>query len=150
MDLSSLSRWASLCSSLLLGSIILGCTTGTGYEQRIYITERAVDGTIVQEGSITLKPHEQLEIFYPVPFAQTPKLELDQSSDRVELIAQKDDRFGVRNTDLKESRKITWRAQGLRLPPSPAVPIVVDAPPRQPPGRIDPSLPERPIPIGGS
>jgi hypothetical protein len=80
-------------------------------------------GRLTQEGKISLGPHGEREVFYAVPFAGPPNLELETplggvfGMDSVKLKEQKADHFTIQNTDGNR-REVRWRADGIRAEPA--------------------------------
>jgi hypothetical protein len=106
------------CMSLSFGGLSIGCKTEP-------------DGTICQEGKTSVHKGEELDVYYPVPYASPPNLVLCGSSDDCEIIEQKADHFRIRCKGPFD-RTPQWQARGLRCPPPGATPTVVVTPPAPP------------------
>jgi hypothetical protein len=113
-------------------------------------------GVITQSGAASLHGRRPQTIYYPIPYASTPNLTLenaedeDEDEDEWEILEQQWDHFTVRRKGSPVELK--WTAKGLKGPP-PAVPVVaapVSSPPLTPPRPAPvegPNLPPRPIPV---
>jgi hypothetical protein len=98
------------------------------------------DGVLEQEGKVTLLNSEERDVYYPIPYASIPNLELttDNLINHYEILQQKEDHFRVRNTIGLEI-ELNWHARGVRtgLLPAPPQPLVKSSPP---------DLPSQPVP----
>jgi hypothetical protein len=108
------------CMSL---SMSIGCKTGP-------------DGTVCQEGKVSLEHDQELDVYYPVPYASPPNLEIEGVSDGYEIIEQKADHFRIRCKVLVIGRDgrthWNWKARGSKCSPG-AAPTVIVTPPAPPP-----------------
>jgi hypothetical protein len=92
----------------------------------------------IQKGQVHLKPWCEQDVFYAVPYAGPPNLELGNDCDDFEIIEQKADHFRIRNRGFFRTAA-EWTARGVRLGPCPSL-----APETPPPA---PALPVEPIPV---
>jgi hypothetical protein len=106
---------------------------------------------------VILTPSPQtFDVYYPIPFASPPNLQLAGDTNDFELVEQQADHFTVRRRTAAPPT-VHWRAEGKPHygppPPPPAVlrPVVIEpAPPPEtklPPPRRVPELPPEPIPV---
>jgi hypothetical protein len=116
--------------------ILLGCMSISIGKFGSTSSTTESDGTFCQEGEVTLAANELREVFYPVPYVNTPNLEVDDTFHNCLLVAQRENSFSVRN-DAAHSVTVSWKARGMRGTPVTARPAVtVDAvlpPPAGPP-----------------
>jgi hypothetical protein len=82
------------------------------------------DGTICQEGKVCLQGEEERDVYYPVPYASPPNLEISDGGSWYEIIEQKADHFRIRSGGAAHSdRHSAWASDGAaaaneRLPGS--------------------------------
>jgi hypothetical protein len=142
-------------ATLLLVAITLGCMSLSFGERTVTYAPgdgpppSAVpsDGVLyAQEGTAKVKANGTSTIYYPLPYASSPNLEVREDESTVkwdehfEIVEQRPDRFTVRNTDWAWAHSLHWVAKGAR----PAPPAGTAPPPPEP------ALPPRPVPIDGS
>jgi hypothetical protein len=139
-----LSRPAGAIAGVAVALIVLGCMSlsiGGNHapyceEDRTGVTTDA-SGVCMQKGKVTVQPGCEEQVFYPVPFAEVPNLQLRQARGiGVDFAVTGQDRrfFTVKNTDTVLPRTFQWTARGLRA--TEAVP---------PP--VPPPLPPQPVPV---
>jgi hypothetical protein len=137
-----LTRRAGVLAAAMVVLILLGCMSisigkfGGG-------SCAEADGVFCQEGEVTLPPNTVREVFYPVPYANRPNLEISDLFSHGELLEQKEVSFKVRN-ETAFAVTLSWKARGVRvisptpeptLTPPPA-PVPVDgAPPAETTGK---------------
>jgi hypothetical protein len=120
------------CMSLSFGGLSIGCKTEP-------------DGTVCQEGKVSLHKGHELDVYYPVPYASPPNLELTGDCDKCEIMEQKADHFRIRCNDSCDATP-NWQARGVRRPPPEITPTVVVTPPAPPPAPPPPSN-SAPVPL---
>jgi hypothetical protein len=155
-------RWVTLAAAIVGLSIFLGCMSCEVNSHCVCSTEP--DGTTSQEGETTLQPREERDIFYFIPYAYPPNLEVSAPWNEGVIVEQKEDHFRVRNKDLYHCSDVKWKARGIRadkivkaVPMVPPIPLSV--PPVPSPtlttSKVSPvplpeiPLPPEPIPIAG-
>jgi hypothetical protein len=90
------------------------------------------DGTLRQEGEISLAPRCCASVHYLRPFVCTPHLEVsERDADGVnfEITEQEPSHFTIKNLGFLSSRTFTWRARGANPAPRPAPEAVPLSPP---------------------
>jgi hypothetical protein len=112
---------------------------GRNYEKHTS-ESRCEDGLFIQEGTTRLRPRSEQDVFYPVPYAHPPNLELGEDCDDCVILEQKEDHFRVKNQSFFTAN-VGWQARGIRHP---AVTLPVSGP--LPPPVQRPTLPSQPIP----
>jgi hypothetical protein len=124
--------------------IFLGCMSLSIGErkvvEKIVPAECTEEGVLCQEGKVTFQRGSSQVVYYPIPYASPPNLEINQDgpfcfSDDVILVEQKDDHFIVRTNSSGSPVTVRWRARGLRRPAAPV------------PTPAGPALPPRPVPV---
>jgi len=90
------------------------------------------DGLLSQDGEVHLAGKTEQDIYYPIPYANIPNLEITDVSkpQLVEIVDQKEDHFRIRS-EVSFDINLHWRARGMRvgfLPPPPPQPLVKSAP----------------------
>jgi hypothetical protein len=136
-----LSRPVGVVALTGLVALFLGCMSLSIGERKILQSSCFADGDLLcQTGKVTVRPSSEKVVFYPIPYASPPNLELEGDSNVI-VVEQKDDHFRVKSADHGPwTETVTWSARGVRrLPPSGP-----PAPPADPP---PPDLPPRPVPI---
>jgi hypothetical protein len=113
------------CMSLSFGGLSIGCKTEP-------------DGTVCQEGKVSMHRGQELDVYYPVPYASPPNLELSGDADKCEIVEQKADHFRIRCKDPCDATP-HWQARGLRCPPPAPTPTVIVTPPASPPAPPPPT-----------
>lgn len=117
------------CMSLSFGGLSIGCKTEP-------------DGTVCQEGKVSLHQGQEFDVYYPVPYASPPNLEISGDSDNCEILEQKADHFRIRCKGAADAAP-HWQARGLK-PPA-AAPTVIVTPPAPP--AVPPPTEGAPIPL---
>jgi len=124
------SRPAGALSALLTTLIIFGCMSTNHYhtteEVRVAPAGEGSESqatALVQSGKITFKAGTMQVIYYPIPYASPPNLELDDA-EYFDLLEQKDKFFRIRCHTNSDYEKFTshWKARGLPIPPPPGPP----------------------------
>jgi hypothetical protein len=90
------------------------------------------DGTLRQEGEISVPPRSCASVYYLRHFAGTPHLEVfepDVDSLNFLITEQGPDHFTIKNTGLLCSRTFNWRAREANSAPRPAPDAAPLAPP---------------------
>jgi|SRR5579862_1843613 len=138
-----LSRPVVASAAVLLVAIILGCMHAS--KDRAVIVDR--DGLLRQHGTVSVAAGDEVDVFYPRAYANTPYLQITSALGSCEAKAQYPDHFRVKNNGVL-AREAHWEAKGDMLPPPPPPPpppVVVPGgrvPPPPPPG-----LPLEPRPV---
>src|SRR5262249_49927582 len=86
----------------------LGCLSIGGKTENVYRDDRSS----AQSGKAALAAGQELDVYYPVAFSQTPNLELDEQPDRYVIIDQKPDHFRIRS-NVAGTRTVSWTARGV-------------------------------------
>jgi hypothetical protein len=79
------------------------------------------DPAITQSGTGTSRGGNEQDVFYPVPFASPPNLEVHDIIGHVVVTEQRPDRFHVKNV----VHEFTWKARGVPVTATPAQPTPV-------------------------
>lgn len=90
------------------------------------------DGSLRQEGEVSVPPRKCLQVYYLRPFAATPHLEVrepDEDAVNFVITEQAVDHFTLENQSLLCTRTFVWRARTAPISPSVTV------------------LPDRPVPV---
>ncbi|HEY7428396.1 MAG TPA: hypothetical protein VH682_29455 [Gemmataceae bacterium] len=119
------------CMSLSFGGLSIGCKTEP-------------DGTVCQEGKVSMHQGQELDVYYPVPYTSPPNLVLNGDADKCEIVEQKADHFRIRCKDPYDATP-HWQARGLRCPPAAITPTVIVNPPVPPP--VPPPTNNSPVPL---
>ena len=101
-----------------VGVNVLMAKLGGGRDDRLIQEGKA---TLIQEGDVTVgDAQEELQVFYVIPFAGPPHLQLEfragpfDAMNFVKLKEQKADHFTVQYTRKGDRVQLHWRAEGLR------------------------------------
>jgi hypothetical protein len=142
-----LSRPVGATAAAISALIFLGCLSLSF--DRHYPGEHAEEGIMCHHGEVRLAAGAEEVVYYPLPFASPPNLELTSQFNWCELVKQCEDRFIVRNTS---SFQLTaeWKARGPK-PPPPVGPAIAAPPPvapaAAPPPEPDKLPPPKPVPV---
>ena len=130
----SLARSTAVTAVLACIVIILGCMSIT-IGGRTTVDTTSEDGMLIQEGETQVGAGAERDVFYPIPYASPPNLEIDSTFNHYQLIDQKEDHFRVRNTSNAFCLKCEWKARGLKGSASvaPFHPAELTVPEPQPP-----------------
>jgi hypothetical protein len=90
--------------------IVLGCMN-IQLGGRTVVQEDSL--TFTQEGSLVASAGQEVDVFYPVPYASPPNLVVEDLMHNSTLVEQKADHFRLRN-DGHFSLSCSWTARGLR------------------------------------
>jgi hypothetical protein len=73
---------------------------------------------LIQQGKVMVAIGGEHEVFYPVPFASPPNVQLEGNGvnwNAIKLTEQKPDHFKIKSTaDFGLAQEIRWRAEGVR------------------------------------
>jgi hypothetical protein len=107
---------------ILLVCVILGCMSISFGGRTVEIHD---DGLLVQEGEDYVKEGTTQTVYYPIPYASTPNLEIDDVCDKIEVEEQAFDHFRIRGVPSvnQNASPVEWKANSLRGPP--AGPLIV-------------------------
>ena len=113
-----------------LGALILCCVGSMGCLSfscggRTINNPHDDPSVLSQTGSVTVVHGQELQVYYPVPYASPPNLELDDNLHRYEIIDQKPDRFRIRNVSGLGNFEVRWTARGVRATPAIVPPVTV-------------------------
>ena len=103
------SRKAAALSSGMMVLIFLGCMC-FNIGNQIAPTE-----TFEQEGHVTVPANSEMDVFYPIAYAATPNLTLENGHNDCFLVEQKDNHFRVLNKNVSKERSLDWKANGQRV-----------------------------------
>ena len=134
----------TLCavSAILIALIFLGCMSLSIGEHK-HLPGEATTGVLTQEGTILLQPGSEQTVYYPIPYAQPPNLELEDEHNVHQYCVvqeQKPDLFRISypQPHHKGYITVTWKARGVRVPaPSVATPAPASSS----------ELPPAPVPV---
>jgi hypothetical protein len=141
------SRPAGAAAAVLTLLIILGCTTHNHYQNADPIVaeakvttpapEASATEALAQKGKIFFKAGTEQVIYYPIPYASTPNLELDDPG-YFELLEQHETSFRIRCRTGTDYQTFTthWHARGVRAPAVMPAAAAVLPPPVQAPARL--------------
>ena len=88
-------------------------------------------GVLEQEGEASLRQLAEVDVYYPVPYAFPPNLDVTDPYHNAEVLEQRADHFRVRNT-CGHPVGVTWKVKGVRYSPA-----AVSTPPA--PGTTEPA-----------
>jgi hypothetical protein len=141
------SRPAAAVAAATVALIFLGCMSiSIGCRTAEEAKSCADDsGVLTQEGKVPLYVGGRQTIYYPIPYASPPNLELHDPHHYYDITEQKEGYFILCCSGFtgfwQEAQAVTWKARGVRCPP-PAPPA--SAPPAEnaPPPALLPPSPE--------
>jgi hypothetical protein len=113
---------------LLLPTVTTGCICLAfgGREQR------DSEEPFTQNGKVMVQQGQELDVYYPVPYASPPNLQIDDTLNVHVIVDQQADHFRLRNAGFAKASAwpgVEWTARGMRAPtPSPATPAPTAAP----------------------
>jgi hypothetical protein len=123
----SLPMCAKLAALLLLPTLTSGCLflAFGGAKQR----DSEDPSLFTQTGKAMVQAGEEFDVYYPVPFASPPNLEIKNNGLHAHVVVdQKADHFRVRNNGRAAEAfgrpPIDWTARGVRVP----APVTTPAP----------------------
>ena len=102
------------------------------------------DGVLTQTGKVTCKYESQVTVYYPVPYASPPNLEIHDLARNFSLLEQRADCFRIVQVS-PGLPNVEWTARGMRAPA--AIPPSTPEPaPTMPPANV----PQEPLPVTGA
>ena len=156
--------WVTLAAALVCLAIFLGCMSIQVPERCVSCSKPEPDAPFHQEGQTTLAAGEERDIYYPIPYAHTPNLEISDPVNGTLVLEQKEDHFRICNQNWRPGLTLKWEARGIKaVPVVPVVPVgnpsltapLVMTPPVATSGTSPPPVPPQetplppiPIPIG--
>ncbi|HEV8062832.1 MAG TPA: hypothetical protein VGP68_23335 [Gemmataceae bacterium] len=99
------------------------------------------DGVLTQSGEVTCGPGRPVVVYYPIPYASPPNLEIRDCFKKCSVLEQKADCFTIAE-DSPAVLRIDWTARGVRAPTT--TPIAPPAPVNQAPNTAPEPLPVAP------
>lgn len=140
-----LSRPVGAVAAAVTATIFLGCLS-LSFDKH-YPPEPPEEGIVCHRGEVNLAPGAEETVYYPLPFASPPNLELTSQFNWCEIVKQCEDRFIVRNTS-HFSITVEWKARGAKAGVVPVPAPVPTSPPPTPPPEPDKQLPPpKPVPV---
>lgn len=79
-----------------------------------YPGQEGVDGVLTQHGKVQCITGQPETVFYPVPYASPPNLEIDQDKKSWTILEQRTDAFCITRT--MDGPALQWTARGSRAP----------------------------------
>ena len=150
------SRAAGAVAACLSAVIAFGCMgiaigNRTAEETKACCSPGVDDsGALMQEGKIHIRPGSEKLIYYPIPYASPPNLEIEDTCDYCDVIEEKENCFRVRFHDnfTTTQQTLCWKARGVRCPPPPVPPSALPADANPPAEAAPPPtlLPPEPVP----
>jgi hypothetical protein len=101
-------------------------------------------GVLTQSGKVTCKCESQVTVYYPVPYASPPNLEIHDQARNFSLLEQRADCFRIVQVS-PGLPNVDWTARGVRSPATIA-PSTSDPAPSVPPATV----PQEPLPVTGT
>ncbi len=95
-------RVVGLRTAFLLLPTLIGCA----------VVPTTTEDFSRQRGKVAVPPGEELDVYYPVPFASPPNLRTETTFSDCSVIEQKPDHFRIKNPNVF-SRDLTWEARGV-------------------------------------
>jgi hypothetical protein len=136
----ALFRLAGILSGVSLLALFLGCMS-------LSIGDRNNDADVLdQSGKVCLKRGEVQDVYYPIPYASPPNLEVDwMDADACEILEQRADHFRIVMKAGTSPFGVKWKARGVKAP----VVVPAAASPCPPPTEAPPpaALPAEPAPV---
>ena len=145
-----------LAAGLALAIATAGCMSPFSPSRTVVSDAPATAGVAVDTGKLVVGPHAFQDVYYNVPFAAAPKLEVPDHWGKCQVVMETPTRFRVLNhtgSDLE----VDWKAVGAKAAPAPlpvlgppqareiAAPVAAPAtPPANSPGA---GLPAEPVPV---
>jgi hypothetical protein len=122
-----LSRKVGALATVSLAVIFLGCMS-LSFGERTVVETHPEHDVLTQEGSVSVLEGEVREVYYPIPYASPPNLDVRDCFHDCMILDQKPESFRVRNP-THSSIEVKWKARGVRcvvpastLPPPPGLP----------------------------
>lgn len=109
------------------GLIILGCMS-ISIGGKHFSAAPCENGTFAQCGETPILAGCEQDIYYPIPYASPPYLEIDGTFSECTIVEQHADHFRVKSTASHFSRNVKWTAKGVKAIP----PLVPHVPPPAP------------------
>ncbi len=99
------------------------------------------DGVLTQSGEAICGPGRPVIVYYPIPYATPPNLEIRDCFKKCTVLEQKADCFTIAQ-DSRSFPSVEWTARGVR-----AQPLTPIAPPTQVAVSQAPTVPPEPLPV---
>jgi hypothetical protein len=151
------------CVTACAGAIIVvGCMNISlgGHSAAVSVPLGEEQGTFEQTGRLPVRTGpDPVCVYYAVPFAAPPNLEIEDPSGQSEIVDQKENCFKVRfHANVTSSpQTLAWKARGSRASQAPAAGAapateVLQPQPSTPsaPAQPMPSMPTAPVPVSFS
>jgi hypothetical protein len=136
-------RIAAALGTVAFIGIVVGCMSFSIGGKTVIKSDEA--NAFEQEGAVELRPLEVRDIYYPIPYAAPPNLEITCTfhNNDIDLVDQHAEFFRIRNTSTQWSRDVDWKSRGVKtLPPPP--PVTATQAPSSP---LAPTNPPPPPPV---
>jgi hypothetical protein len=148
------------CVAACVGAIIVvGCMNISlgGHSAAVSVPLAEEQGTFEQTGRLPVRTGpDPVCVFYAVPFASPPNLDVEDPSGQCDIIEQKENCFKVRfHANVTSSpQTLAWKARGTRASQTPATPAAATIEMSQPlpstpsaPAQPMPSMPSTSVPV---
>lgn len=110
-------------AAALILAIFLGCMS-LEIGNRTVETPHCEDGILFQQGEAHVPAESVQFVRYPIPYPRKPNIEISTTFDDCAVAGEHEDGFLLRNPN-SFSRKVTWKARGMKCDP----PVTPPAPP---------------------
>jgi hypothetical protein len=115
-----LSAPVGVTAAALVLAIFMGCMS-LEIGNRTVETPHCEDGVLFQQGEAHVPGESVRFVRYPIPYPRKPNLEISTTFDDCEVADEREDGFLLRNP-RPFSRKVSWKARGMKCDPPPATP----------------------------
>jgi hypothetical protein len=105
-------RSAVACALLAAGTIT-GCSSTNSRPAVVATSTPVVDNTVVQTGKIIIQPRTPQDVYFPTPFAGTPKLDVPDHWGTCTVVKADSTHFRVLNYS-DSPKEVTWKASGVK------------------------------------
>ncbi|HZV04078.1 MAG TPA: hypothetical protein VE999_03220 [Gemmataceae bacterium] len=125
-------------AAALMLAIFMGCMSLEIGNRKVEVeTPHCEEGVLFQQGEAHVPANCTRFVHYPIPYPRKPNIEISTTFDDCVIAEEREDGFLLRNPNAF-SRKVTWKARGMRCEPPPATPA---APLPPAPVPVTPTLP---------
>ncbi len=138
-----LSAPVGLMAAGIILAVMMGCMS-LSIGNRTVETVPTEEGVLCQQGEAHVPGNSSVFVHYPLPYPRKPNLEINCTFDDCTIGREDMDGFLLKNPNCL-SRKVTWKARGLRCEP-PSAPALPEPPPSAAAGRSDPATAPSPHP----
>jgi hypothetical protein len=106
--------------AMVFGALtVLGCMNFGSIPPAVEVKVTDDPGVLAQDGKLPARPGKEQVVYYPVPYASPPNLQIADPANVCDIVDQRENCFVVHfHPKAKPQDEVTWTARGSRKTPA--------------------------------